>query len=96
MFLFLRCREKGFEEERNKNKDGNSGGYNKLVTVERGRDDEILISYLLARITLTLMSSSNYTGCFQKVNFQEFNFCTYINFELSSAFFYALCELLEK
>ena len=23
-FLFFRCREKGFEEERNKNKDGNS------------------------------------------------------------------------
>ena len=29
---------------------------------------KFLISYLLARITLTLMSSSNYTGCFQKVN----------------------------
>ena len=42
-FLFFRCREKGFEEERNKNKDGNSRGfYNKLVTVERDWDDEIL------------------------------------------------------
>ena len=40
-FSFFRRLEKGFEEERNKNKDGNSG-YNKLVTVERGRDDEIL------------------------------------------------------
>ena len=26
LFLFFRCREKGFEEERNKNKDGNSRG----------------------------------------------------------------------
>ena len=32
---------------------------------------KFLISYLLARITLTLMSSSNYTGCFQKVNFTK-------------------------
>ena len=35
-------------------------------------------------------------GCFQKVNFQEFNLCTYINFELPSAFLYALCELLKE
>ena len=33
---------------------------------------------------------------FQKVNFQEFNLCTYINFSLPFAFLYALCELLEE
>ena len=32
-----------------------------------------LTSYLLARITLTLMSSFAITSCFQKVNFQAFN-----------------------
>ena len=37
-----------------------------------------------------------YAGCFQKINFQEFNLCTYINFELLSAFLYALCEFLEE
>ena len=31
-----------------------------------------LALYLLARITLTLISNSAITGCFQKVNFQEF------------------------
>ena len=43
-FLFFRRYEKDFEEERNKNKDGNSRGvtYNKLLTVEREWDDEIL------------------------------------------------------
>ena len=54
-----------------------------------------LTSYLLARITLTLMSSFAITGCFQKVNFQEFNLVI-LNFELPPAFLYALCELLEK
>ena len=33
----------------------------------------VLTLYLLARITLTLISSSAITGCFQKLNFQEFN-----------------------
>ena len=37
-----------------------------------------------------------YASCLQKVNFQEFNLCTYINSELQSAFLYALCELLEE
>ena len=32
-----------------------------------------LTLYLLARITLTLISSSAITGCFQKLDFQEFN-----------------------
>ena len=30
------------------------------------------------------------------VNIQEFNLCTYINFELPSAFVYVPCELLEE
>ena len=32
-----------------------------------------LTLYLLARITVTLISSSVIIGCFQKVNFQVFN-----------------------
>ena len=54
-----------------------------------------LTSYLLARITLTLMSSFAITSCFQKVNFQAFNLLI-LNFELPSAFLYVLCELFEK
>ena len=54
-----------------------------------------LTSYLLARITLTLMSSFAITSCFQKVNFQAFNLLI-LNFELPSAFLYALRELLEN
>ena len=54
-----------------------------------------LISYLLARITLTLISSFAITGCFQKVNFQGFNFVI-LKFVLLSAFLYVLCELFEK
>ena len=98
LFLFFRCREKGFEEERNKNKDGNSRG----VTTSQLPQKEIgmmkflaLTSYLLARITLTLMSSFAITSCFQKVNFQAFNLVI-LNFELPSAFLYALCELFVK
>ena len=59
-FLFFRCREKGSKEERNKNKDGNS----RSVTTSLLPQTEIvmmkflaLTSYLLARITLSLMSS---------------------------------------
>ena len=51
-----------------------------------------LTLYLLARITLTLISSSAITGCFQKVNFQRFNLVI-LNFELPSAFLYASCDL---
>ena len=54
-----------------------------------------LTSYLLARITLTLMSSFAITICFQKVYFQAFTLVI-LNFELPSAFLYVLCELLEK
>ena len=54
-----------------------------------------LTSYLLARITLTLISSFAITGCFQKVNFQGFNLVI-LNFELPSAFLYALYELFER
>ena len=51
--------------------------------------------YLLARITLTLISSSTITGCFQNVIFQGFNLVI-LNFELPTAFLYASCELFEK
>ena len=54
-----------------------------------------LASYLSARVTLTLMSSFAAISCFQEVNFQAFNLVI-LNFELPSAFLYALCELLEK
>ena len=48
-----------------------------------------LTLYLLARITLTLISSSAIIGCFQKLNFQGFNLVIW-NFELPSEFLYAL------
>ena len=54
-----------------------------------------LTSYLLERIALTSMSSFTISGCFQKVSFQGFNLVI-LNFELPSAFLYALCELFEK
>ena len=54
-----------------------------------------LTLYFLARITLTLITSFAITGCFQKVSFQGFNLVI-LNFELPSAFLYALCELLEN
>ena len=50
---------------------------------------------LLARITLTLISSFAITDCFQKLNFQGFNFVT-LNFEFPSAFWHASCKLFEK
>ena len=52
-------------------------------------------SHLLTRITLTLISSLAFTGCFQKVNSQGFNLVI-LSFELPSAFLHALCELFEK
>ena len=59
-----------------------------------------LKGFQLSILSQTLECAFNvifcYTGCFQKVDFQELNLCTYINFELSSAFLYTLCELLEK
>ena len=54
-----------------------------------------LTSHLLAKITLTLISSFATTGCFQKLNFDGFNLVI-LNFELPFAFLYALCELVEK
>ena len=54
-----------------------------------------LTSALLARTTLTLISSFAITGYFEKVNFQGFNLVI-LNFELPSAFLYASCELFEK
>ena len=53
-----------------------------------------LTLYLLARITLTLISSPAIIGCFREVNFQGFNLIIR-NFE-SSAFLSASCELFEK
>ena len=60
-FLSFRCREKGFEEKRSKNKDGNSRGVTRsyLPYTETGMMKILaLTTYLLARITLTLMSPS--------------------------------------
>ena len=97
-FLFFRCLEKVFEEERKKNKEGKGLG----VTISQLPWKEIrmikflvLIQDLLARITLTLISSFATTGCFQKVNFQGFNLII-LNFELPFAFYFALCELFKK
>ena len=70
-YFFFRYLEKVFEEERNKNNDKTSGG----LTTRQLPQERIgkmkflaLILYLLARITLTLISSSAITGCFKKVN----------------------------
>ena len=54
-----------------------------------------LTQYLLARITLTLISSSDIIFCFQKVNFQGFNLVI-LNFEFSSAILVCVSELFEK
>ena len=54
-----------------------------------------LTSYLLGRITLTLISSFAVTGCFQNVIFRGFDLAI-LNFELPPAFLYALYELFEK
>ena len=98
-FFLFRCREKGFEEEEgNKNKDANSRGATTSQLRKRDQDDGIL------GFDLVFVGQNNtyfnvifyYTVCFQKVNSQEFTLCTYLNFKLSSAFLYALCELLEK
>ena len=50
---------------------------------------------LLARITLTLISSFSITGCFQKVSFHGFNLVK-LNFGFPFAFLYALSELFKK
>ena len=47
-----------------------------------------LTSYLLATITMNLMSFFVITSCFEKVNFQVFNLVI-LNFELPSAFLYS-------
>ena len=88
----FRCLEKVFKKERNKIKDGNS----RVATTSYLPKKEIemmkflaLTSYLLARITLTLISSFAITNCYQKVGFQGF-YSVILNFELPSAFLYAL------
>ena len=52
-----------------------------------------LTLYLLARVKLALVLSSAINLCFQKVDFQGFNLVIW-NFELPSAFLYALVSLL--
>ena len=54
-----------------------------------------LTLYLLARTTLTLISSSALICYFEKVNVQGFNLVKR-NFELPSAFIYDSCELFKK
>ena len=56
---------------------------------------KLLTSDLLARLTLTLISSFAIAGRFQKVNFHGFNLVV-SNFELPSAFLYGFCEVCEK
>ena len=56
----------------------------------------VLTSYLLVRLTLTLVSSFAMLVVLKKSIYQEFDLCTYINFELPSSFLYALYELLEE
>ena len=53
-----------------------------------------LALYLVARITLTLISSPVISGCFRKVNFRGFKLVIW-NTE-SSAFLSASCELFEE
>ena len=76
-FLFFRCPGKGFEEEKNKNKDGNSRGVTKsqLPQTEIGMMKFLaLTSYLLARITLTLMSSFATPVVFKKSIFRNLTY----------------------
>ena len=97
-YLFFRCLEKVFEEERIRNKEGNSRG---ITTSQLPQKTIAMMKFLaltlhfLARITLTLISFSAIIDYFQKVNFQGFNLVT-LNFELSSVFLYASCQLGEK
>ena len=74
-YLFFRCLEKVFKEEKSKNKEGNSPckeiGMTKFLA---------LTSDLLARITLTLILSFAITGCFHKVIFKGF-YLSILNFE---------------
>ena len=97
-YLFFRCLEKVFEEERIRNKEENSQG---ITTSQLPQKVIAMMEFLalnlhfLARITLTLISSSAIIDYFQKVNFQGFNLVI-LNFDLSSAFLYASCQLVEK
>ena len=78
-YLFYRCLEKVFKEERNQNKKGNSRGVTtNMIRWKENRkvkdqNNEILgfdLMYFLPRI---ISSSLLLFGCFQKVIFQEFN-----------------------
>ena len=74
-FLFFRCFEKGFEKERNKKKDGNSG----VATTSQLPQKKIGMMKFLAYLCMTLMSSFTITSCFQKVIFKGFNLLIYSN-----------------
>ena len=101
--MFFRFLEKLFEEERNENKKGNSQAVTTTLLPwkeDRKSKDWMMIFlaltlYLLARITLTLISSSANVGSFQKFNFQRFNFVIG-NLELRSAFFHTLVSYSKK
>ena len=73
--------------------------YNKLVTVDIGMMKFLALTLcLLAKITLTLMSSFAMPVVSKNSIFRNL---TYVldadgNFDLPSAFLYALCELLEE
>ena len=76
-FLFFRCREKSFEEERNKNKDGTSRGVTTGQLPQTGigmMTFLALISYLLARITLTLMPSFGMPVVFESSIFRNLTY----------------------
>ena len=89
---------KSLKKKEKKKKDGNSRGFttSQLPQKEIGMMKFLsLNSNLLARTTLALISSFAITGYFQKVNSQGCSLGI-LNFELSYAFLYELCELFQK
>ena len=83
-YLFFRYLEKFSKHERNENKEGNSRGVTTSYLPQKEdrkvKDHDYsflaLTLYLLARTTLTIISSPAITGCFKIVNFQGFNLDT--------------------
>ena len=78
-YLFFRCLEKVFKEERNKNKEEISRGVTTSQLGQLPQKEIGVINFLaltlelLARIPLTLISTSATTDYFQKFNFHGFN-----------------------
>ena len=98
IICFLDPLKKSWKKKKSKNKKGNSRG----VTTSQLPQKKIrmmklfaLILYLLARITLTLISSSAITRCFQKFNIPGFNLVI-LNFDLPSALLHFSCKLFKK